>query len=503
MCKNINRAGEAVSSTTMKIKSKASIAGEPLLPEAWEKIQLKEAAMNRVPDMFVDTTPQQAPVFTTHLESHDKLQEGQHVYLEAQVEPRADPNLRIEWFKNGIAITTGARIRSTFDFGLVTLSINGLRADDSAIYTCKATNNLGEAVSTATLKIDASHWLLGDTMHPSSVQKIQDLEAPRMNLRDVPEDQFESPVFVDHLNNVEIKEGENAHFECRVEPSKDPTMQIEWFVNGKPLPTGARFKTTYDFGFVSLDLTGAYAEDSGIYTCKATNSKGSASTSGSLRCASTTTMYLDTQHPQGKAGLEAVQDTEAALANRYRRQESKPESAFPKPQWTVQLQSEFRLNEAEALHLEGQVEPKDDPNLKIEWYFNGKVLEHGSRFKMTSDFGFVTLDLTEVYERDQGIYTCKAYNQAGEAFTSSTVYCVTKESLIERTQHPKGTEGLEKIQDLEDSLRRPEGGEAESDAGHAPRFTSEFVKLTNVGEGEIAHFDATLIPTGDQSMTIE
>uniref|UniRef100_A0A182TG18 Ig-like domain-containing protein n=1 Tax=Anopheles melas TaxID=34690 RepID=A0A182TG18_9DIPT len=503
MCKAINRAGEAVSSTTMKIKSKASIAGEPLLPEAWEKIQLKEAAMNRVPDMFVDTTPQQAPVFTTHLESHDKLQEGQHVYLEAQVEPRADPNLRIEWFKNGIAITTGARIRSTFDFGLVTLSINGLRADDSAIYTCKATNNLGEAVSTATLKIDASHWLLGDTMHPSSVQKIQDLEAPRMNLRDVPEDQFESPVFVDHLNNVEIKEGENAHFECRVEPSKDPTMQIEWFVNGKPLPTGARFKTTYDFGFVSLDLTGAYAEDSGIYTCKATNSKGSASTSGSLRCTSTTTMYLDTQHPQGKAGLEAVQDTEAALANRYRRQESKPESAFPKPQWTVQLQSEFRLNEAEALHLEGQVEPKDDPNLKIEWYFNGKVLEHGSRFKMTSDFGFVTLDLTEVYERDQGIYTCKAYNQAGEAFTSSTVYCVTKESLIERTQHPKGTEGLEKIQDLEDSLRRPEGGEAESDAGHAPRFTSEFVKLTNVGEGEIAHFDATLIPTGDQSMTIE
>uniref|UniRef100_A0A182WJ15 Ig-like domain-containing protein n=1 Tax=Anopheles minimus TaxID=112268 RepID=A0A182WJ15_9DIPT len=503
MCKAINRAGEAVSSTTMKIKSKASIAGEPLLPEAWEKIQLKEAAMNRVPDMFVDTTPQQAPVFTTHLESHDKLQEGQHVYLEAQVEPRADPNLRIEWFKNGIAITTGARIRSTFDFGLVTLSINGLRADDSAIYTCKATNNLGEAVSTATLKIDASHWLLGDTMHPSSVQKIQDLEAPRMNLRDVPEDQFESPVFVSHLNNVEIKEGENAHFECRVEPSKDPTMQIEWFVNGKPLPTGSRFKTTYDFGFVSLDLTGAYAEDSGIYTCKATNSKGSASTSGSLRCTSTTTMYLDTQHPQGKAGLEAVQDTEASLANRYRRQESKPESAFPKPQWTVQLQSEFRLNEAEALHLEGQVEPKDDPNLKIEWYFNGKVLEHGSRFKMTSDFGFVTLDLTEVYERDQGIYTCKAYNLSGEAFTSSTVYCVTKESLIERTQHPKGTEGLEKIQDLEDSLRRQEGGQAESDAGHAPRFTSEFVTLKNVGEGEIAHFDATLIPTGDQSMTIE
>jgi len=60
-----------------------------------------------VPEMFVDMTPQQAPVFTTHLVSHDKLVEGQHVMLEAQVEPRADPNLRIEWFKNGVSLTTG------------------------------------------------------------------------------------------------------------------------------------------------------------------------------------------------------------------------------------------------------------------------------------------------------------------------------------------------------------------------------------------------------------
>lgn len=59
---------------------------------------------------------------------------------------------------------------------------------------------------------------------------------------------------------------------------------LEWFVNGKPLPSGSRYKSTYDFGYVSLDINHAYAEDSGIYMCKATNSKGNASTSGSLRC---------------------------------------------------------------------------------------------------------------------------------------------------------------------------------------------------------------------------
>uniref|UniRef100_A0A1B0FY72 Ig-like domain-containing protein n=1 Tax=Phlebotomus papatasi TaxID=29031 RepID=A0A1B0FY72_PHLPP len=481
MCKAINAAGEAVSSTAMKVKSRSSIAGESLLPESWQKIQQKEAAMNRVPEMFVDTTPQQAPVFTTHLQSYDKLVEGQHVHLEAQVEPRADPNLRIEWFKNGISLTT----------------------DDSAIYTCRATNLLGEAVSTCTLKIEDRHWLLADTMHPDALPRIGQLEAPRPDRPAAPEPTYEEPVFITHLNNVECKEGDNVHFECNVEPSRDPTMKIEWFVNGKPLPVGARFKTTYDFGYIALDISHAYAEDSGIYTCKATNSKGSASTSGSLRCTSTATMFLDTQHPQGKAGLEAVQEAEGAAADRAARKPGKPEKAYPKPEWVIPTLPEFHLSEAQPLHLEGQVEPKEDPNLKIEWYFNGKILQHGSRFKMTSDFGFVTLDLIEVYERDQGIYTCKAYNLAGEAFTSTTIYCTSKESIIEKSQHPKGDEGLEKIQDLEDSLRRGDDKKVEAEIGQPPRFTSEFTDIRNISEGEIAHFEASLVPTGDQTMVVE
>lgn len=75
MCRAYNAAGEAVSSTAMKVKTKSNIDGQPLIPESWEAIRLKEAAMNRVPEMFVDSTPQQAPVFTTHLQSYDKLHE--------------------------------------------------------------------------------------------------------------------------------------------------------------------------------------------------------------------------------------------------------------------------------------------------------------------------------------------------------------------------------------------------------------------------------------------
>lgn len=182
-------------------------------------------------------------------------------------------------------ILAGSRIRSTLDFGLVTLSINSLRPDDSAIYTCKAVNLLGEAVSTCTLKIADRHWLISKPQHPEALPYINALEQPKVESREYSEPLFEGPAFISHLNNIECKENDNVRFECRVEPAKDSTLKIDWYKNGMPLPSGSRFKSNYDFGYVSLDIKEAYPEDSGIYTCKATNSKGQAATTGSLRCA--------------------------------------------------------------------------------------------------------------------------------------------------------------------------------------------------------------------------
>lgn len=70
------------------------------------------------------------------------------------------------------------------------------------------------------------HWLLASSLRPDALPIIEALETPREAKPDSAEPVFESPVFITHLNNVELKEGENAHFECNVEPSKDPTMEI-------------------------------------------------------------------------------------------------------------------------------------------------------------------------------------------------------------------------------------------------------------------------------------
>ena len=72
------------------------------------------------------------------------------------------------------------------------------------------------------------------------------------------------------------------------------------------MQAASRYKSNYDFGFITLDCLHCYAEDSGVYTCKATNSKGSASTTGTLKCIGKANLFFDTQHPQGAAGLEKV-----------------------------------------------------------------------------------------------------------------------------------------------------------------------------------------------------
>ena len=49
------------------------------------------------------------------------------------------------------------------------------------------------------------------------------------------------------------------------------------------MKTGSRYTSNYDFGFVTLDIAGCQAEDAGLLVCKATNKKGSAQTSGTLK----------------------------------------------------------------------------------------------------------------------------------------------------------------------------------------------------------------------------
>lgn len=46
---------------------------------------------------------------------------------------------------------------------------------------------------------------------------------------------YPPPQFIVPLRDVTQTEGGKVHFEGRIEPVGDPSMYVEWFLNGRPL----------------------------------------------------------------------------------------------------------------------------------------------------------------------------------------------------------------------------------------------------------------------------
>ena len=44
---------------------------------------------------------------------------------------------------------------------------------------------------------------------------------------------YPAPTIMTPLRDVTINEGEKAHFDAKVAPVGDPSMQVEWFFNGQ------------------------------------------------------------------------------------------------------------------------------------------------------------------------------------------------------------------------------------------------------------------------------
>ena len=55
----------------------------------------------------------------------------------------------------------------------------------------------------------------------------------------------QAPVFTSSMKGVELKEGQKAHFECRIIPVSDPTLKVQWLHNGTPVKQGDLVKLVY------------------------------------------------------------------------------------------------------------------------------------------------------------------------------------------------------------------------------------------------------------------
>ena len=412
-----------------------------------------------------------------------------------------DPTMRVEWFFNGRPITVGSRFRTYYDFGYVALDIAQIISSDTGEYTVRATNKLGSAHTSAQIRVSEKSTVILETQNENSLEQIHVLEnmSRYQKKTDMEINVIQAPFFTKPLHNIETIEGTNIHLECRLQPIGDPTMRIEWYVNGQPLKIGHRFRPAYDFDYVALDLLSVYSMDSGVYTCQATNQLGEAVTSCSVKIHVERDLILDTHHASGLEKIHYMEES-TRMVKHMKRDTVDDEIINVKPRFLTRPKNMDNMKERQHAHFECKLEPVTDPYLKVEWFKNGKPITIGHRFRPIHDFGYVALDIIDLIAEDSGVYTCRANNLVGMDETSCTLKCYDSCRIITSTQNE---EGLEQIHQLEDRSRYyKRRDDMDEITNQAPTFTTS-PKNIEIKEGQRAHFECRLIPVSDSTMKIE
>lgn len=162
VCRVSSATGCVESHALLSVNTRASIEQTSQHPDSLKYIQQLEDYSHYQRSESVEETSAQRPVFIRPLQNLGELQEGRNAHFEAQLTPVSDPTMKVEWYKDGRAITASSRITTIFNFGYVSLNIMHLRAEDAGTYTVRAVNRMGEAISTSTLKVFARTSVTGD-----------------------------------------------------------------------------------------------------------------------------------------------------------------------------------------------------------------------------------------------------------------------------------------------------------------------------------------------------
>ncbi|VDN11237.1 unnamed protein product [Dibothriocephalus latus] len=185
------------------------------------------------------------------------------------------------------------------------------------------------------------------------------------------------PHFTKQLQDIVVEEGSRVVLEGSVEGK--PTPAISWYRANTPLTASPDFRIEYVDGTVRLTLPEMTENETGTYTCEATNPAGRATSSANL------SIRVKALAPKFIKGLENV-----------------------------------TIPEGNTIRLIVKTSGKPKPNVK--WHVNGKQIISSPDYVL-EEFpdGVQTLTIPRCLLGDTGRYTVTAENEAGEAITSGTV----------------------------------------------------------------------------------
>ena len=496
-----NESGSIQSTARLIVQPKREIELEYQHSQSLRQV---ETHQQQVIHKVIEEEPPQRPEFVRPLAASADKPEGSNIHLEAQVNPVSDHTMRIEWLKNGKAITASSRIGTLFNFGYVSLNINGLRLEDAGTYICRAVNAAGEAFTTTTLKVTATVDLTASTgiaEQETYIKKVQQLEEYQASKQVITRQEStveptQPPEFQTSIKDqLEVREGGFAHFEARLEPMGDHTMKVEWMKDGRPVDASSRITSFFNFGYVALTIKQVAKHDTGRYTCVASNRCGRAEVSANM-----TSIGKGDAEFKSKA-WQSIQQMESSKTMTSQTMSFVQQEVMTAPKFVSQLKGTNVILEGQRAHFECRLEPQNDPNMKIEWLHNGQQLKASSRIQTHYDFGYVAIDILDVKREDAGSYTLIATNTLGSQRTTVDLKVEAHSQVVDQsTIHAKAIEETKRFE-MKQEIRQEIVHEVTSQA--KPVFRTPLQDPQPVMEGQNIHLEARLEPIGDPFMRVE
>ncbi|XP_061579898.1 striated muscle preferentially expressed protein kinase isoform X2 [Cololabis saira] len=280
----------------------------------------------------------------------------------------------VDWLADGKLIQPALlNCKMHFDGRKCRLLLNSVHEDDSGTYMCKLSTAKEEVTSCGKLKVIPSL----------------------------------APLFTRKLDVLEVIEGRNARFDCKV--SGTPPPKVIWSHFDQPLLESEDVRILQESGRHSLIISHVTSQDEGLYSITAGNSHGKVEDSAELY----------------------IQEPRPAISSQMAKLEKMP---------SIPEEPEVPENEVERFTMPDFIKPLYDldvvegkeavlkckvaglPYPTIVWFHNGKRIESTDDRKMTQFRDVHSLVIRSVCHAHGGVYKSVISNKVGKATCYSHLY---------------------------------------------------------------------------------
>uniref|UniRef100_A0A3P8XKX5 Palladin n=1 Tax=Esox lucius TaxID=8010 RepID=A0A3P8XKX5_ESOLU len=239
------------------------------------------------------------------------------------------------------------------------------------------------------------------------------------------------PHFTQKLKSQEVAEGHPIRLECRVEGNPLPVAR--WFCEGRELHNCPDIQIWRDGDLHTLVIAEAFEDDTGRYTCVASNCLGADNTSAEV--------YIEggclTSRTSLGSPLNQVQKKTTSISLSIHSPSTKSPEVLPHRSALVQPLSapphrvghvlqDAQASEGQVVVLECRV--RGCPPPQVTWSRQGQVIQDSPDFRILqkserfSAEEICTLVISEAFPEDGGQFCCTASNRYGSVSSTAQLF---------------------------------------------------------------------------------